>query len=194
MSDGDEGVLEFPSRPGGVEPEVVAAVEALLFASGSPVTVQALVQVLGEDAGTVRVALRVLAQRMRDGGVVLERVAGGWQMRTAGRFASKVHELLGTRPARLSPAALEVLAAVAYRQPITRTGIEALRGVDSGGVLKSLLDKGLVRTAGRSDEPGRPLLYRTTAAFLELFGLPDLSALPTLAERASLVRGQAAEE
>ena len=89
---------------------------------------------------------------------------------------------------------LPVLAIVAWKQPVTRGDIERTRGVDSGGVLKSLLDRGLVRSAGRSDDPGRPLLYRTTQAFLELFSLPDLAALPTLEERASMVRGLSPHE
>jgi segregation and condensation protein B len=189
----EDGVLEFPSRPGGVEPELVAAVEALLFASGDPVSVPILADVLGAEADEVRIALRVLEQRRRDTGVVLERVAGGWQLRTAARFAVAVHRLLGTKPQKLSRPALEVLAAVAWHQPITRSEIERVRGVDSGGVIKALLERGLLRTAGRAEEPGRPLLYRTTSAFLEMFGLPDLGALPTLAERESLARQVAPE-
>lgn len=188
-----EGVLEFPQRPGGVDPEVVAGVEALLFASGEPVAVPVLAEALSVTPDEVRTALQVLEQRRRDTGVVLERVAGGWQLRTAPRFAGPVHHLLGTKPQKLSRSATEVLAVVAWRQPVTRPEIDRLRGVDSGGVLKQLVDRGLVRSAGRSEDPGRPLLYRTTAAFLELFSLPDLSALPTLAEREELVRGVAPE-
>lgn len=184
-----EGILEFPQRPGGVDPELIAGVEALLFAAGSPLAVPVIAQALGEPADEVRLALQVLEQQRRDGGVVLDRVAGGWQLRTAPRFAAAVHHLLGTRPQRLSRSASEVLAVVAWRQPVTRPEIERLRGVDSGGVLKHLVDRGLVRTAGRAEDPGRPLLYRTTALFLEVFGLPDLAALPTLAEREGMVRG-----
>lgn len=195
---GDEGILEFPQRPGGVDPELVHAVEALLFAAGEPVASAALTEALGADPDEVRVALRVLTQRRRDSGVVLERVGGGWQLRTAPRFATAIHRLVGTRPVKLTRPALEVLAVVAWQQPITKGEVDRVRGVDSGGVLKSLMERGLIRSAGRSDDPGRPLLYRTTAAFLEMFSLPDLSALPTLEERASLVRVQgpdaAAEE
>lgn len=194
MTQENDGILDFPSRPGGVEPELVAAVEALLFASGDPVAVPVLVDALGADTDEVRIALRVLEQRRRDTGVILERVAGGWQLRTAPRFAVAVHRLLGTKPQKLSRPALEVLAAVAWHQPVTRTEVERLRGVDSGGVMKTLLERGLLRTSGRSDDPGRPLLYRTTSAFLEMFGLPDLAGLPTLAERAAMVRGMGPTE
>lgn len=183
-----EGVLEFPSRPGGVEARDLAALEALLFAAGDPVSAAALAEALAWELERVRVALRVLQGRVGVGGVALKRVAGGWQFRTNPEFAPAIQRLVKAKPAPLSRPALEVLAVVAYRQPVTKPEIEAVRGVDSGGVLKSLLDKGLLRTAGRSNDPGRPLLYRTTAKFLQLFGLPDLKSLPTLAERDRLAK------
>lgn len=190
----DEGkILEFSPGVDAIDPEVVAAVEAALFAVGDVVKVSALASALDQDPGTIRECLRRIARRLQGGGIVLEQISGGWQLRTAPRFGPVVHRILGTRPARLSQAALEVLSVVAYRQPVTRSEVEALRGVDSGGVMKSLIDKGLLRTAGRSPDPGRPLLYRTTASFLELFSLPDLRALPTLKERESLVRAQTDE-
>jgi segregation and condensation protein B len=193
VSDEDDSVLEFPHGTPTVSEETVSALEALLFACGEPLTVPAAAETLQLANDEVRAGLRVIEQRRRAGGVVLERVAGGWQLRTAPRFALIVHRLLGTKPQKLSRPALEVLAIVAYHQPVSRSEIERVRGVDSGGVLKSLIDRGLLRSAGRSDEPGRPLLYRSTAAFLELFSLPDLSSLPTLAERAALVRAQPTE-
>jgi segregation and condensation protein B len=186
----DAGLLDFPPDGVPVDEELLAAVEALLFASGDPITVPALAEAIGRGNDEVRSALRTLESRRKGGGVVLERVAGGWQLRTAPRFSILIHRLLGTRPQKLSRPALEVLALVAYHQPIARPEIDRVRGVDSGGVIKSLLDRGLIRTAGRSEEPGRPLLYRTTSGFLELFSLPDLAALPTIAEREALVRGQ----
>ncbi|MEZ4236495.1 MAG: SMC-Scp complex subunit ScpB [Myxococcota bacterium] len=192
MSD-DEGVLAFPGGPSADE-ELVAGVEALLFASGEPLAVPAAAAALEVANAEVAAALAVIEARRQGTGVVLERVAGGWQLRTAPRFAGALHRLLGTRPQKLSRPALEVLAIVAWHQPVSRTRIEAVRGVDSGGVLKSLLERGLLRTAGRSSDPGRPLLYATTAAFLELFGLPDLAALPTPAERAALVRARSAHD
>ena len=104
----------------------------------------------------------------------------------ATRACGLVLRLLKKRPARLSRAALEVLSVVAWRQPVTRAEIESLRGVDSGGVVKSLIERGLLRTAGRRAEPGRPLMYATTRAFLEMFELGDLRDLPTLREREEL--------
>jgi segregation and condensation protein B len=190
----EEGILEFPSRPGGVSAELLEGVEALLFASGEPVGIQPMAEALDADPEQVKMAVRLVAQRRRDAGVVLERVGAGWQLRTASRFAGPIHRLLRTKPSRLTRPSLEVLAIVAWRQPVTKADVERTRGVDSGGVLKSLLDRGLLRTAGRSSDPGRPLLYRTTQAFLELFSLPDLGSLPTLEERASLVRGVSPHE
>jgi len=187
------GVLDFPSRPGGVDEELVYAMEALLFASGRPVSSAKLADLLDVGRSDVVQAARVLSQRRAGTGVLVERVGGGWQLRTAPRFASLVRALRGAAPRPLSKAALEALAAVAYEQPCTRGDVEALRGVDSGGVLKSLLERGLVRVAGRAPVPGRPLVYRTTAAFLELFSLPDLKSLPTLEERKALARSEEGE-
>lgn len=175
---------------------LVAAVEALLFAAGEPLTVRSLASVLGVTPDEARAALQVLEDRRRTpaSGLRVARVAEGWQLRTAPEFGGLILALRGARPARLTRPALEVLAVVAYEQPVTRHDIEQLRGVDSGGVLKTLVDRGLVRVAGRRDEPGRPLEYRTTPAFLEMFSLADLTALPTLAERASMARDQPMEE
>jgi len=185
-----DGVIAFPGRDGGLDQELVAAVEACLFAAGDPVKVAVLAEAVEQPPSVVRAVLAHLAQRNQASGVVLERIGDGWRFRTAERFARTIQRMTGRRPTKLSRAALEVLAVIAYRQPVTRPEIESLRGVDSGGVLKTLLDRGLVRSAGRSDDPGRPLLYRTTARFLDTFSLSDLRALPTLRERASLVRTQ----
>lgn len=161
-----------------------------MFASGDPVKVAVLAEATGQPPRVVRAALAHLAQRNQAGGVVLERIGEAWRLRTAERFAEVIRRMTGSKPTKISQAALEVLAVIAYRQPVTRPDIEQLRGVDSGGVLKTLLDRGLVRAAGRSEDPGRPLLYRTTSRFLDTFSLPNLKALPTLRERASLVRTQ----
>jgi segregation and condensation protein B len=169
-----------------VDADLVHAVEALLFASGAPLATARMAALLDRDTGEIVAAVRILAQQRATTGVVVERIGGGWQLRTAPRFREVLAEMHGAAPRKLSKAAMEVLAAVAYEQPCTRTDVEALRGVDSGGVLKSLLDRGLVRVAGRSTVPGRPLLYRTTRSFLELFSLPDLASLPTLADRKEL--------
>ncbi len=183
MSDGE--ILLFPT---GVSPELVAGVEALLFASAEPIAVAALAAALHCETGQARLAIEVLRTDLaRPGrGLSLEEIGAGWQLRTASRFAGPILALSGARPARLSRPALEVLALVAYRQPVTRGEIDGFRGVDSGAVLRSLLERGLVRTAGRRDEPGKPLEYRTTAAFLELFSLADLSELPSSRDRTDL--------
>ncbi len=115
-------------------------------------------------------------------GIVLEEVAGGYQLRTPKEHASYVRKLLAAKPPRLSRPLLETVAIVAYRQPITRPEIEQLRGVDCGGVLDTLVDRRLIKIAGRKEAPGRPIMYTTTTEFLELFGLKDLEGLPDLEE------------
>lgn len=113
-------------------------------------------------------------------GIELVEVGGGWRFRTAADLGLMVGRLWPERRVRLSKAALEALAVVAYRQPCTRPDIEAVRGVDCGGVVRSLLDRGLLKIVGRKEEPGRPLLYGTTPLFLETFSLDDLGTLPSL--------------
>lgn len=160
-------------------------VESLLFAAGGPVPLARLVEALdGPDRREVAGAVRVLADRCeQDGrGIRLVHVAGGYQLRTALEHGPWVRRLLGQKPPRLSRPMLETLAVVAYRQPCTKLEIEAVRGVDADAVLTTLLERRLVRIAGRKEAPGRPLLYATTREFLEVFGLPDLEALPPLKE------------
>jgi segregation and condensation protein B len=132
--------------------------------------------------GVVQGAIEALRESYMDRGSGLEimEVAGGYQMRSVRRAAPYITRALGVRPVRLSKAAVETLAIVAYRQPVARQEIEELRGVDCGGVLRSLVTRGLVKLAGRKDTPGRPLLYGTGQDFLQFFGLTDLSDLPTL--------------
>jgi segregation and condensation protein B len=112
----------------------------------------------------------------------LVEVAGGWQFRTAPEHHAPVRVLFKEKPLRLTRASIETLAIIAYKQPVTRLEIEAVRGVDSSGVLESLVERRVVRIAGRRDVPGRPLVYTTTPLFLEVFGLKDMKSLPTLAE------------
>lgn len=167
------------------EERLKAVLESLLFAAGEPVTLARLVAVLDDiPREEIRRALTALAVMYSDGarGIVLEEVAGGYQLRTAGENSHWVRKLLAAKPPRLSRPLLETLAIIAYRQPITRPEIEQLRGVDSGGVIETLLERKLTRIAGRKEAPGRPIEYATTPEFLEVFSLKDLSSLPDLDE------------
>jgi segregation and condensation protein B len=119
-------------------------------------------------------------------GIRIGEVAGGYQLRTPTEAAPYIKKMVARRPPRLTRATLETLAIVAYRQPVTRGEVEDIRGVDSGAVLKHLLEKKLVKILGRKDEPGRPLLYGTTKEFLGFFSMKDLKSLPTLQDFAEL--------
>jgi segregation and condensation protein B len=157
-------------------------IEALVFASDKPMKAIELARLASAPVKQVRGVLADLKQVYASRGIVLDEVAGGWLFRTSVQYAPFVRELASERPVRLTRAQVETLAIVAYRQPITRPEIDDIRGVDSGATLKLLLERDLVRILGKKDEPGRPLLYGTTAAFLELFGLKSLKDLPTLKE------------
>ena len=165
--------------------DLESIVESLVFASGDPLPFRKLAEILRETPpAQLKAALASLRQRYEDGerGIRLVEVAGGYQLRTATGNAEYVRMLFRERPGRLSRPAMETLAIVAYKQPITKAEIEAVRGVEVDGVLQSLLARSLIRTMGRKDAPGRPWVYGTTAQFLEVFGLRDLSSLPPLAE------------
>jgi len=170
--------------------------EGLLFAAAAPVPVARLVEALdGPDRKQVMRALDVLDGRLaEDGrGLRLLRVAGGYQLRTLAEHGPWIRRLLGGKPPRLSRALMETLAIIAYRQPCTRPEIEAIRGVDVDGVLSTLLERRLIKIVGRKEAPGRPILYGTTKDFLEVFGLPDLEALPPLKELGELAAALTAE-
>ena len=157
--------------------------EALLLTADGPLTVAQLNNYLaGPGIPAVRDAVHRISARFKRGGsgIRLVEVAKGWQLRTDIRCAPWVAAMRGQTPLKLSKAALETLAIVAYRQPVSRAEVEDLRGVDPGGILRMLCERGLICVAGRKDVPGRPLLYGTTNDFLGLFGLRDLSDLPTL--------------
>ncbi len=159
--------------------------ESLLLASGQPVPLARLVETLdGHDRRAIVAALKSLTDGYeRDNrGFRVVHVAGGWQLRSAPEHGPWVRRLLGGRPPRLSRPMLETLAIIAYRQPCTRTEIEAIRGVDADAVVSTLLERRLIRIQGRKEAPGRPLLYGTTRDFLEVFGLPDIGALPPLSD------------
>lgn len=155
--------------------------ESLIFASDRPLALLDFKRLVGErDAKKLTTALEAVQARHRGTGIELASTAGGWQFRTSSENATWVAKLVAGRPARLSRAMLETLAIVAYRQPITRPEIDEIRGVDCGPVLKTLLDRTLIRMIGKKEEVGRPILYGTSPEFLRTFSLKDLTELPTL--------------
>jgi segregation and condensation protein B len=165
--------------------DVKSIIESLLFVADGPVTLQRLGEVLeGADKEMVLSALTDIQTQLETEhcGVRLVEVAGGYQLRTAKVNADWVKKFLGGRPARMGRATLETLAIIAYKQPITKAEIEAIRGVDVDGIITTLLERNLIRAVARKDVPGRPFLYGTTPDFLELFNLKDLTQLPTLKE------------
>jgi segregation and condensation protein B len=167
------------------EERLKAILESLLFAAGEPVALAQLANAIDNvPRESIRKALAEMASEYGSGGrgVILEEIAGGYQLRTPREHALYVRRLLAAKPPRLSRPLLETLAIIAYRQPVTRPEIEQLRGVDTGGVLGTLLERGLTKIAGRKEAPGRPMMYATTSEFLELFGFKDLESLPDLAE------------
>ncbi|HIE53413.1 MAG TPA: SMC-Scp complex subunit ScpB [Armatimonadetes bacterium] len=173
---------ELPLDPAQEFAERVRAVECLLFATDRPISQERLGQVLGCSPEEIAAALECLRKWLAGHGLQVLEVAGGFRLTTRPEYAEYVERLLAPPPVHLSPASLETLAIIAYRQPITRPEIDALRGVNSQQVLRNLLEHGLIEVRGRKRVPGRPLLYGTTPRFLELFGLRDLSDLPRLGE------------
>lgn len=160
------------------DPESLCALQCILFVAGEPLPVDRVASALGQDVMYVPRLCERLNEHLQGQGLHVVQLAGGYALATRPEFADYVQRLLEPEPERLSIQALETLAIIAYRQPITRPEIDALRGVNSGGVVTSLLEKGLVRISGRKDAPGRPFLLETTAHFLSSFGLSDLSDLP----------------
>jgi segregation and condensation protein B len=156
--------------------------EALVFASDSPITPKELGKLASAPQKLVKELLAELKGDYATRGMHLDEVAGGWVFRTSPQYAPFVRDLTKQKPVRLTRAQVETLAIIAYRQPITRPEIDDVRGVDSGPVLKLLLERDLVRILGKRDEPGRPLIYGSTGHFLEFFGLKSLKDLPTLRE------------
>ncbi|HAL17279.1 MAG TPA: SMC-Scp complex subunit ScpB [Anaerolineaceae bacterium] len=157
-----------------------ARIEAILFVAPAPVSIQQLTEALATPPGEIEEALRQLDRAFQNArGIRLQRHEGRYQLTTAPELAEEVEKFLGLEAtARLSRAALETLAIIAYRQPITRPGVDAIRGVNSDGVIKSLLSKGLIQENGRTEGPGRPILYGSTQDFLSHFGINSLDDLP----------------
>lgn len=174
----------------------LTALEALIFASDGPASAASIRRAFPDLApGAITPAVAEINAALLASGRPYEiaEVAAGWQFRTRPEYAQVILAAKPERKVRLSRAALETLALVAYRQPLSRVEIEDLRGVDCGAVMKSLLERDFVRIVGRRDAPGRPALFGTTSAFLETFGLRALSDLPPLREVESLIRPPAAE-
>ena len=165
--------------------ELKNIIESLIFVSKDPLSLPEIKKILPEaETGEIRSALDALSQEYEENkrGFYLREVAGGYQFRSRPEYRQWITELIKPNPVRLSKAALETLAIIAYRQPIIRNDIEHIRGVDSGGILRMLMEKKLIRALGRKDIPGRPLIYATTKQFLALFDLKDLKDLPSLKE------------
>jgi segregation and condensation protein B len=185
VAEKEEPLEKLAAKAKRYSPERVRTiVEALLFLAEKPLTPEEVRQATGVEVERVRKALNALSGMYREGvsGVVLHEVSGGWQLRTAPDVAEHARRFLKVKPQRLTRAALETLAIIAYRQPVTRPEIEEIRSVDCGAVVKALLERKLVKILGKKEEPGRPMLYGTTKEFLEFFALKDLASLPTLRE------------
>ncbi len=166
--------------------QLKSAIEALLFIAGNPVTAERLKGVF-EDASREQIEAQLDALRQehdgRTAGIMLAEIAGGWQFVSRPEHAAWIRKFRTVKSsARLSRPALETLAIIAYKQPITRTEIEAVRGVNVDGIVRNLMERRLIKIVGKKDIPGKPMLFGTSTEFLQHFGMKDLSSLPTLKE------------
>lgn len=165
--------------------EAKSIIEALLFISGDPLPAKTIKSILNiREKEIERIGRELIEEyQLKNSGLLVAEVAGGLQMVTKPACAPWVKKLLATAiPSKLSQQSLETLSIVAYKQPIIKAEIESIRGVNSDGVLRTLLERRLIKILGRKEAPGRPLMYGTTKEFLQYFGLKDLSELPTLKE------------
>ena len=166
--------------------ETQAALEAIIYAADEPATLDQIARALGVEKPVARAALDLLTSSYQTGehGVEVRKVAGGWKFYTKAQHHDAVRKFIKSiqPPLRLTMPALETLAVIAYKQPVTAPEINEIRGVNVGGVIKTLLEKHLITTAGRKEAIGRPILYRTSRQFLMRFGLSDLDELPSLKE------------
>ncbi|HEV3469340.1 MAG TPA: SMC-Scp complex subunit ScpB [Pyrinomonadaceae bacterium] len=193
--EGGDAAADGEVAPGG-QPrelaELMAVCEALIFVSDEPLSAKALADVLKEERGWVQVAVEELAKEYaeRGGGLMLREVAGGWQLATRPEHHDSVRAFLKSKPsAKLSLAALETLAVIAYKQPVTVPEILEIRGVQSSSAIKTLLDKRLIVAKGRKETVGRPMMYGTSKEFLMQFGLRDLGELPNVEDFEDLAAG-----
>ncbi|MER3430865.1 MAG: SMC-Scp complex subunit ScpB [Blastocatellia bacterium] len=170
--------------------EIMAVAEALVFVSDEPISAKAISEIIGEDKETVLAALEALKREYdeRQGGLQLREIAGGWQIATRTELHEDIRKYLKTRPsAKLSLAALETLAVIAYKQPVTVPEILEIRGVQSASAIRTLLEKRLIVTKGHKETVGRPMQYGTSKEFLIQFGLKDLSDLPSIEDFEDLI-------
>jgi len=159
--------------------EASARIEALLFVATNPVTPAQIADCLGIGQADVETHLKILSSQYNGHGISIQHYGGKYQFTTSAETAEDVEKFLGLESTtRLSRAAIETMAIIAYRQPITRPAVEAIRGVSSDGVIRSLLSRGLIQEVGRADGPGRPILFSTTVDFLQHFGMNSLEQLP----------------
>jgi segregation and condensation protein B len=182
-----------PEREGADPAEVGQALEALLFLADEPLTEASLAQVVERPRSEIGSLLSRMADDYegRGSGLMLRRVAGGWRMFTHPAVAAYVEQfVLSSRHARLTKASLETLAIVAYKQPVTRHQISSIRGVNAEGVLRALVERGLVQEVGRDEGPGRAALFGTTPEFLERLGLASLADLPPIAPLLAAADGE----
>lgn len=185
--DGPSNVIAIDgAEPDDMEIFLSGLIEALLFTSQKPLELKEIARSAGIDRPRARELLERLGRHYSARGIVIDEVAGGYVLRSSPRYAPQIQKFLALRPVRLSRAQLETLAIVAYRQPVTKPEVDDIRGVDSGQVIKGLLERSLLKIVGKKDEPGRPSLYGTTTDFLELLNLRSLGELPTLREYTEL--------
>ncbi len=180
------------------ERECVRVLEGLIFASETPLSLQQMHAILepeGFDAKAIKKAVAELARMLEENGSALQVVemAGGYRLVTRKELGPWIRKLVRPRKVRLSSASLEVLAIIAYKQPVTTPEVEAIRGVNSSGVMKTLLERNLIRVAGRMDAVGNPIMYATTREFLEYFGLRSLKDLPALKEFQEIIEERGEE-
>ncbi|MEO9169599.1 MAG: SMC-Scp complex subunit ScpB [Candidatus Baltobacteraceae bacterium] len=180
-SNSNEGASDEAQALHAAADAVQPAVEALLFVASEPLETKRIAKLTGEDEKAIALAIQRLEERYADGcGIVLREVAGGYRLATAANLRGIVEAYLLPPKTTLSTPALEALAIVAHMQPVTKSEIESIRGVNSESVVSTLIDRNLIAEAGRKDVVGRPMQYKTTSLFLESFGLNSLDDLPQL--------------